>query len=86
MPPCRDLLLWLHLFHPLCPPRRSLVRLGPIVEAAQGVLLGFGTTVEVLEPQELRDSMGDLAAAIAALYSKEIRNSQIKSSKSNKFV
>ena len=49
-------------------------------------MLGFGTTVEVLEPQELRDSMGDLAAAIAALYGKEIRNSQIKSSKSNKFV
>ncbi len=44
-------------------------------EAAQGVLLGFGTTVEVLEPQELRDSMGDQAAAIAAFYGKEIRNS-----------
>ncbi len=55
-------------------------------EAAQGVLLGFGTTAEVLEPQELRDSMGDLAAGIAAFYGKEIRNSQTKSSKSNKFV
>jgi predicted DNA-binding transcriptional regulator YafY len=36
--------------------------------AAEGVLLGFGTDVEVLEPRELRESMAETAARVAALY------------------
>ena len=36
--------------------------------AAQGLLLGFGTDVEVLAPASLRASMGATAAEIAALY------------------
>ena len=37
--------------------------------AAEGLLLGFGTDVEVLTPASLRDSMGATASAVAALYS-----------------
>jgi predicted DNA-binding transcriptional regulator YafY len=36
--------------------------------AAEGVLLGFGTDVEVLAPPELRESMAETAAKVAALY------------------
>jgi predicted DNA-binding transcriptional regulator YafY len=36
--------------------------------AAQGLLLGFGTDVEVLSPPSLRAMMGASAAAIARLY------------------
>ena len=36
--------------------------------AAQGLLLGFGTEVEVLAPRSLRASMAATAAEIAALY------------------
>ena len=35
---------------------------------ARSRLLGFGTSVEVLEPQELRDSMGDFAKEMAEFY------------------
>ena len=35
---------------------------------ARSRLLGFGTNVEVLEPQDLRDSMGDFASRIAEFY------------------
>jgi predicted DNA-binding transcriptional regulator YafY len=36
--------------------------------AAQGLLLGFGTDVEVLSPPSLRAIMGATAAAVAGLY------------------
>ncbi|HEX6479814.1 MAG TPA: YafY family protein [Ktedonobacteraceae bacterium] len=35
---------------------------------ARSKLLGFGTSVEVLEPQELRDSIEDFASRIAEFY------------------
>jgi predicted DNA-binding transcriptional regulator YafY len=38
--------------------------------AAQGLLLGFGTDVEVLSPPSLRAMMAATAAAIAELYDK----------------
>lgn len=39
--------------------------------AAQGLLLGFGTDVEVLKPASLRESMGATASGVAALYSSQ---------------
>ncbi|MDQ6919620.1 MAG: WYL domain-containing protein, partial [Candidatus Dormibacteraeota bacterium] len=36
--------------------------------AAGGLLLGFGTDVEVISPASLRASMGAIAAAVARLY------------------
>ena len=38
---------------------------------ARSHLLGFGTTVEVLEPQELRDSLAEYAVRIAQLYGQD---------------
>ena len=38
-------------------------------EAACGVLLGFGSDVEVLEPADLRTSLLELATAAVATYS-----------------
>ena len=35
---------------------------------ARSRLLGFGTNVEVLEPQDLRDSLADFASRIAEFY------------------
>jgi predicted DNA-binding transcriptional regulator YafY len=35
---------------------------------ARSKLLSFGTSVEVLEPQELRESMEDFASSIAEFY------------------
>jgi predicted DNA-binding transcriptional regulator YafY len=37
--------------------------------AAEGLLLGFGTDIEVLTPASLRASMGAIASAVATLYS-----------------
>ena len=37
--------------------------------AAEGLLLGFGTDVEVLTPDSLRAAMGATASAVATLYS-----------------
>jgi predicted DNA-binding transcriptional regulator YafY len=39
--------------------------------AAQGLLLGFGTDVEVLSPRSLRTSMAATAAEIAGLYARQ---------------
>ncbi len=39
------------------------------LEAAERTLLGFGTGIEVLEPQELRQKMARTALDLAALYS-----------------
>ena len=39
--------------------------------AAQGLLLGFGTDVEVLSPASLRASMAATAAAVAGLYASQ---------------
>lgn len=38
---------------------------------ARSYVLGFGTMVEVLEPQELRDSVLDFASRIVAFYTRE---------------
>ncbi|HYT29038.1 MAG TPA: YafY family protein [Ktedonobacteraceae bacterium] len=39
---------------------------------ARSHLLGFGTSVEVLEPQELRDSLAEYAVRIAQLYGQRL--------------
>lgn len=39
-----------------------------------GFLLGFGTAAEVLEPEHIRHKMGEIAAGIAAKYSKRPDN------------
>jgi predicted DNA-binding transcriptional regulator YafY len=41
------------------------------LEDARGRILGWGSAVEVLEPEALRRSVADFAAHIAALYSKQ---------------
>ncbi len=38
------------------------------LEAARGEMLGYGTWVEVLEPEELRSSVASLASSIAEFY------------------
>jgi predicted DNA-binding transcriptional regulator YafY len=43
------------------------------LESARGILLGFGTLVEVLEPRELRESIADLAVRVATFYRKQMR-------------
>jgi predicted DNA-binding transcriptional regulator YafY len=45
--------------------------------AAEGLLLGFGTDVEVLAPPELRDSMARTAAEVVALYSPRASGSSL---------
>ena len=40
------------------------------LESARGILIGFGTLVEVLDPKELRESIADLAVRVATFYGK----------------
>lgn len=43
------------------------------LDAAHGVLAGFGATVEVVEPQQLRESLTTAAAEVLTLYTRVSR-------------